>query len=100
MKNYRENNSCLTCKHLFVKMDYDEGVTGYYCNINKNKPRCGSIQLDEQFISEIEIRQHNDNWYCSEEKITLEKERREKWKQWAEKHCVSTSGICDLYKKE
>jgi hypothetical protein len=83
--NYRKQNACCNCKHIFIKFDYDEG-TSYFCTYNAlPRPLCGSTQLNEDFIK-------GKN---SVERCNL----FEKWEHWAKNQKVEPENICDIYEK-
>lgn len=83
MKNYRNQNSCQTCKHVFIKYDYDDGDS-LFCNIQNNRPKkCGSCAMHEDFDYMIPEGDPAENL----------------WDKWAKTHKVNNHGICDLYKR-
>jgi hypothetical protein len=48
-ESYREQSSCVNCKHVFTLQEWDEGET-YYCHKDGSKrPRCGSCYMSESF---------------------------------------------------
>ena len=72
---YREQPSCATCEHRFVRTEYESGPC-YYCQVdNKPRPLCGSVAMGEILGSD------DDAW--------------DEWEKWAEPREVSSRGICD-----
>lgn len=81
MKNYRIQNSCQNCVHVFRKIEYDD-CDQLFCNINDNRPpKCGSTFMKESF----DYMAFDDDPY------------EEIWDKWADIHNVSKSGVCDNY---
>lgn len=84
-KRYTVSNSCVTCKHAFVKFNYDD-EDQYFCHFDKSpRPLCGSVGMDESYRLD-----------CTS-KVTSRLDKL--WDTWAEKHAVSVNGICDNYKE-
>lgn len=78
--NYRVQNCCANCKHVFIRSEYDD-ESSYYCTLNASKrPLCGSVAMKEAGLD-------NDDYDY------------EAWYNWAEKHVVVEHGICDEYER-
>lgn len=86
--NYKNQNCCHNCKHVFIKSEYDEG-DDYYCHEDKSeRPPCGSVFMKEAFL------------WDEKDKRTSKKERMErwdKWEKWKTKREVKSFGICDKW---
>ena len=77
MTNYKIQNGCHNCKHVFLSQEYDKN-DGYYCTKDSPKrPICGSYYLEEHF----------DPYYMSGQSF--------KWAKWAKDRGVNGWGICD-----
>jgi len=77
---YKEQNGCHNCKHCFERGDYDEGPE-CFCNINDDRPKCGSTAMNEVF----DFKRKDMDEY-------------DLWEEWAEKNRVHAWGICEKYK--
>jgi hypothetical protein len=76
---YIEQNGCHNCKNCFIKTDYDS-ESEFYCNISKDRPKCGSVGMNERF----NFRKSKINEYDT-------------WNNWQENHRVEPWGICKNY---
>mgnify|MGYP000999992506 CR=1 FL=1 len=95
MKNYKEQNGCFNCKHVFIKMEYDDGYE-YFCHHdNSKRPICGSVLMSESFFYEYNGNTKNHIHLSDEE---YEKKYNE-WEDWANERRVIESGICDYHEK-
>ena len=82
MKNYRAQNACQSCKHVFVKYEYDAGDE-LFCNIDNDRPSpCGSVSMNESF----------DYMVDKDPNIKI-------WNKWDKKHKVDAHGVCDKFEK-
>ena len=79
---YRTQDGCHNCKHVFVMREWDEGSL-LYCNENKDRPRCQSVLLNE----------------CDANNSKEFPNRLKTWCDWADAHEVRPYGICNNYKK-
>ena len=73
MNNYRSQDACLNCIHVFRYIEHD-GAGDWYCNLRNDRPPCGSVALNEVWGFNIRI-----------------------WGRWANTHFVQPSGICDSW---
>ena len=93
MIDYRIQKSCSNCVYCFLYSDYDDGGE-YYCNIENNRPLCGSVSLNEDFYeineckTEEEYRKQNEEGY---KKLRI-------WNDWSIENRVDSNGICNNYK--
>jgi hypothetical protein len=78
---YVERIGCHMCKHRFEYCDYDSGIE-YYCNLNGDRPKCGSVELKEQF-------DFDNNQKCDSE--------MDIWAKWEEENKIKPWGICNKF---
>jgi len=83
-------NSCANCKHVFIFKEYDCGDT-YYCNIENDRPLCGSVALNENFAG---------NAFGTKDDEKIYYKSMKKWDKWEEKHKVEACGKCDYWNHE
>jgi len=81
---YIERDGCHDCNHCFVYHDYDSTLE-YYCDMDSNRPKCGSVQLKEDFDFS------SDDIANSEMKA---------WDDWSENNKVNPWGICKKWDEE
>lgn len=86
MVNYRKQDGCINCKHVFERYEYEED-SEYYCALNAPpRPMCNSVAMNE--------------WAGNVERSTTlaTHERIEKaWRAWAKERKVDAVGICDVW---
>ena len=84
MKNYRCQDGCYNCKHVFVFKEYDQGYE-YYCTYNApERPLCMSVAMDE----------------CPNLDSSKKFEKLcRAWDKWSEGRRVNSVGICSYYEK-
>ncbi len=86
MINYREQNGCHNCRHVFLRYEYDD-TDEYYCTLNApERPMCNSVNMNE--------------WAGTVERsMTLAThDRIEKaWRAWKKDREVKAWGICDAW---
>jgi hypothetical protein len=83
MKNYRIQNACVNCKHVFVWNEYDD-ERQFYCTLNAPpRPRCGSVLFEEEFSGSGKY----------------DSEASDAWLKWSENRRVEAQGICEGYEK-
>ena len=94
--NYRIQDGCHTCGHVFVKGEYDDPNT-YYCGLGAPKrPFCGSVAMGEDFtklcpgghhhgVPGVDRDTERDPWHVA----------YEAWEAWSKDREVDASGICD-----
>lgn len=75
VRHYQNQDACENCRYVWRYVDFD-GAGDWYCNVEENRPLCGSVELGESGINDAEINA---------------------WVEWANTHFVQPSGICDLY---
>lgn len=78
---YIEQNGCHNCKNCFTKCDYD-CESEFFCNINKDRPKCGSVGMNERF----NFRKSKIDEYDT-------------WNNWQENNRVESWGICSQFNK-
>lgn len=71
---------CCSCKHVFEKTDYEESGD-YYCNVDDDRPLCGSVCLGESLF---------DRPYNEAEQDAL----TDMWDEWAKDHRVQPYQVC------
>lgn len=83
MINYRTQDGCHNCAHVFTRCDYSE-EDDYYCTLNApERPLCGSVKMDEGFGSRLARERGGFS--------------REAWQSWAYARGVEHGGICDAW---
>lgn len=86
MLNYRVQDGCHNCAHVFVHYDYGEEDT-YFCALNApERPLCGSLKMREGPGSTLAV--------------TRVRFDVEAWRKWAFPRCVEHGGICDAWEKD
>ena len=81
MKNYRQQNGCRNCKHVFVWSEYDDASV-YYCTFGAPKrPPCLSYLMGEIPYKVFD--------YEASERASRE------WREWSNGRMVSREGVCD-----
>lgn len=76
---------CATCRHCFVKQDYDGGPE-YFCNIDNDRPeRCGSLSMGEDWGRGKGGRYDKELW---DSEYT-------RWTEWEKDHEVRSYYICE-----
>lgn len=117
MNNYRDQNGCYRCTHVFRVIHYDDAPE-LFCLLNApERPSCGLSLMDEEF-PEISMPDEvkkimrekgvSDTDYTEEEKRIVSEylinscnpELQDKWNAWAKKRSVQDFGICDDFQKE
>ena len=88
--SYKIQDGCHNCSHCFIRSEYDDGST-YYCTFHDpNRPKCGSVAM-------------NENW-SHINKITgkseFDPETMDKWYIWENNKEVFPSGICKFWKNK
>ncbi len=83
MINYREQDGCHNCAHVFTRYDYGEEDT-YFCALNApERPLCGALKM------------------CEGPNSQLAKERGgfdvNVWWEWARSRNVEHGGVCDVW---
>ena len=85
MINYREQDGCHNCRHVFVRYEYEEDDE-FYCALNAPpRPMTNSVAMNE--------------WAGNVERSTTlaTHERLEKaWRKWKKDREVKAFGICDV----
>ena len=88
MVNYRKQNGCINCQHVFVRYEYEE-QDEYYCALSApQRPMCNSVAMNE--------------WAGTIERSTTNAthERIEKaWGAWRKGREVEAIGICDMWEQ-
>lgn len=83
---YRQQQLCATCRHVFKRIEHDEGHE-YFCTYDGAKrPLCGSVLMDEY-------------WWGSAQDKADRRGRWAEWDRWAEPRRVSSCSICDEYEE-
>lgn len=92
-QDYRVLNTCSSCKHAFVKLEYDD-TPEYYCHLDKSvRPLCGSVLMSESH-SPDEIPETDEE--MKKHKETFSKNRKA-WRAWSEKNLVREEGVCSKW---
>ena len=82
MINYRVQNGCGNCVHVFRRFEYDEDDE-FYCTLNAPpRPLCGSVAADEW-------------WRYSD---TEREARADAWYEWRHGREVEARGFCDAWR--
>lgn len=77
-------HGCHDCKHVFVKVGYDEHPE-YFCHYdNSKRPICGSMLMGESYFKEGDAR--FDELY-------------EAWIKWSAQHLCMAWGVCPQWKE-
>jgi len=84
---YTEGNGCHNCKHCFFWSDYDSWPE-YYCNIEKDRPKCGSVSMKEKF----EFKKLPNGEYETPDEMTF-------WDEWSGKNEIKPWGICKKWEE-
>lgn len=84
-ESFRLVQSCFSCRHTFVREEYDEGHQLFCCQDGSARPPCGSVSMSEGFL-QPDIRAKTG---LSPEKL------RAAWDAWSEEHAVAEFGVCD-----
>lgn len=80
----RTVQTCATCKHCFIKHEYDE-TPELYCTLNApTRPLCGCLAMNEEFS--------DDDRDCYET-------GKQAWDEWAKFRYRHTDNVCDAYEK-
>jgi hypothetical protein len=77
--DYTEQDGCHNCKNCFMYQEHDESEE-YYCNINNDRPKCGSVFLGESFDGT--------------------RDEYDAWGEWGNNNKVKPWGICNKFDKE
>ena len=93
MKDYKDQDSCETCQHVFVRIDWDEPEQFFCTASSPPRPLCLSDQMDETELPEDKLAVFNPY------SLVWEKAQK-RWDTWATPRRVKPYGICKLYKKE
>jgi len=89
-EDYKDQDCCATCKHVFDRYDYEED-SEYFCHFDKTeRPRCGSVRLDEDF------RYFNLYRDARRRKARV---LAKAWYAWSEPRSVKAWGHCSKYEK-
>ena len=83
--NYREQNGCHNCKHVFIYEEYEEEDTYYCCFNAPPRPLCMSVHMGETTSS---MRQEFRQEFS---------EANRAWEEWAKNRRVEAWGICEYY---
>jgi len=78
---YIEQTGCHNCKNCFVFREWDS-ILEYYCNINNDRPKCGSVGMNEKFDFK---NTKFDEWDI--------------WSEWSKNNKVEPWGICNNFEK-
>lgn len=118
MINYKVQDGCHNCKYVFIYSDYDCG-DDWFCNINQDRPLCGSCSMEEQFggggegeaegfrkkfrkeidseeTTPQEIKEFYEEWYGPDSPVRRDETN---WDKWRDTHFVSPCGKCDNWEK-
>ena len=88
MVNYRKQNGCVNCKHVFVYYEYEE-QDEHYCTLNAPpRPFCNSVAMNE-WAGNIE----RSTTLATHDRI----ERA--WRAWKKGREVDAVGICDMWEQ-
>lgn len=90
MINYRKQNVCANCKHVFVRYDDEYAPNDeYYCTLNAPpRPPCMSTE--------------NKEWATDIDPVTkfpTSIRTWQVWRAWAEGREVDMLGICDAWEQ-
>jgi len=94
--NYHPQNGCWNCKHEFVWEDYDSPYE-FFCNIDNDRPKCGSSLIEETFNFEVEENNMISNPLMGGDADYPDSVQ---WDIWADKHSVREAGICDKWEEK
>jgi hypothetical protein len=87
-KNYREVETCSSCRFVFEKTEYDD-YPEYFCNLEEEpRPKCGSIQMEGERFAMMSSQQ------------VQRSEERNKWASWCVGKGVGGMMVCDEYEKK
>lgn len=92
MTNYRTQKCCGNCNHVHIRSDYD-CQDEYYCNITKDRPKDGVSREGEMFNYYVEKKDYIYDEHFKRNNIP----DIARWNNWALKHRVIESGICDCW---
>ena len=86
--NYRHQNGCWNCVHVFARHEYDDGSL-FFCTLNSPKrPPCGSVAMDEcALLIPLGTMEMVDQEYL-------------RWHIWNSGREVRRYGICDGWEKK
>ena len=79
--NYREQNGCHNCKHVFIYEEYEEESVYFCCHNALPRPLCMSLLMGET-ISGMGQEFVDAHWA---------------WEEWAKNRQVEPWGICEHY---
>lgn len=86
MRNYRAQNACHNCRHVFEFVDYGHSGEDFYCTLDAPpRPLCGSVKLGEGPNSKLAREGKYD---------------ASKWLDWASARYVEPAGICDAWQPD
>jgi len=77
---YIEQIGCHMCKHCFKHEEYDD-IERWYCNLDGDRPVCGSVGMNERFDKS----KRRQQYYA--------------WEKWAEEHAINPWGICKKWEE-
>jgi hypothetical protein len=89
--SYFLHDCCANCKHVLC-IDEDDmfNINQYYCHFDKSdRPKCGSLIINEELLSEEEQELNEDLL------IEIYGKKIDVWEEWANSHRVEQSGCCD-----
>jgi len=87
-KDYRQLDTCETCKHAFILRDIS-GPYAFYCHYDKSKrPKCGD------YVNGV-----SEYWFRGDYKDFLEYFRYKQWMKWDDAHSVTRRGWCSKHEK-
>ena len=90
--NYRETDTCATCRHVFVRVEYDDDAE-YFCRMDgSERPWCASSAMNESFIDHPRYQDERPFKFS-----VLSRWIRRRWERWSEGRRVSARGRCDAW---
>ena len=98
-EDYKINDGCWDCSHLFSVHFYDE-PSEYYCWQDKsNRPLCDSLLMKESFTEDMRFRGIDLENISAEDWVIEHDKLMDIWDKWAKEHKINLAGTCSKWEK-